>query len=200
MMICYSLVWLVVLICTLSWHLIPHSTRKHTATRVFFCLLPTTTSVTTAAGTCRLTEQPSTMDQLTDVQIGLAREMFGLHSQGGSRLAQNKISLALWSLGSNATSAEVTKLTNNAADVEFPEFLEVYASAVKRGDGSSDILKAFQAYDKTGSGTIPTEDLKYLMSNMGEPLNPSELATLVQQADPSGSGQVDYKALVQQLF
>ena len=64
----------------------------------------------------------------------------------------------------------------------------------------SNAYQAFMAYDRDGSGSINSNDLKYVLEDLGEKIAERNLFKMISEADPENSGKIMYaqfKALVQ---
>lgn len=61
------------------------------------------------------------------------------------------------------------------------------------------LTDAFRVFDKDGSGSIATAELRHIMTSLGERLTEAEADEMVKQADPEGRGQVDYAAFIKRL-
>lgn len=83
--------------------------------------------------------------------------------------------------------------------LEFPEFLDLLAHALESGDGSHAILAAFKTYDKTGSGTVTTDELLHILCNTGEKLTKAEAKTFIDRYG-GGGGVVQYVDFVKKVF
>lgn len=57
---------------------------------------------------------------------------------------------------------------------------------------AQDIRDAFRALDRNADGYISADELKYVMSNLGEKLSDGELAQMIAEADVDGDGRIDY--------
>ena len=87
-------------------------------------------------------------------------------------------------------------MCEGAEEVSFPEFLEMVSKCPTPDGAREDILTAFRLYDRAGSGTISAADLKYILSNFGEPLAGSQLSQALKLAgDP-----VKYDDFVNKIF
>lgn len=47
-------------------------------------------------------------------------------------------------------------------------------------------------FDKDGNGFISSEELRHVMTNLGEKLTDQEVAEMIREADTNGDGMVDY--------
>ena len=61
------------------------------------------------------------------------------------------------------------------------------------------ICEAFQAFDDEGHGIISANELKHVLTNMGEKLSEEEINELVKQADTRKDGRVRYKDFVEKM-
>eukprot|EP00351_Strombidinopsis_sp_SopsisLIS2011_P002247 CAMPEP_0116874452 /NCGR_PEP_ID=MMETSP0463-20121206/5898_1 /TAXON_ID=181622 /ORGANISM="Strombidinopsis sp, Strain SopsisLIS2011" /LENGTH=75 /DNA_ID=CAMNT_0004518079 /DNA_START=20 /DNA_END=247 /DNA_ORIENTATION=- len=52
--------------------------------------------------------------------------------------------------------------------------------------------QAFMAYDKDGSGCINSNDLKYVLEDLGEKINERHLFKMISEADPENIGKIMY--------
>ena len=53
--------------------------------------------------------------------------------------------------------------------------------------------EAFKVFDKDGSGTISTDELRQVMKSLGENLTEDEIEEMVREADSDGNGVIDCK-------
>ncbi|KAI9314589.1 calmodulin 2 [Dichotomocladium elegans] len=58
---------------------------------------------------------------------------------------------------------------------------------------SDELNQVFNAFDKNGDGFISIEELKEVMSRLGENLNDHELKEMMQEADINKDGLIDFK-------
>ena len=47
-------------------------------------------------------------------------------------------------------------------------------------------------FDKDGNGYISADELRYVMTNLGEKLTDQEVKEMIMEADMNGDGLVDY--------
>jgi calmodulin len=65
------------------------------------------------------------------------------------------------------------------------------SQAVGETDTEQELLNAFKVFDKDGSGTISTEELRNVLRSLGENLTDAELDEMVKLADRNGDGHID---------
>ena len=54
-------------------------------------------------------------------------------------------------------------------------------------------------FDKNGDGKISKEELKVVMTNLGEKLTDAEIEEMIHEADDDGDGSVDYEEFVKMM-
>lgn len=58
------------------------------------------------------------------------------------------------------------------------------------------MTEALKVFDKDGNGYIKTDEVKRILSQLGEKLSAREVEAIIQEADPRRSGQVPYDFFV----
>ena len=76
--------------------------------------------------------------------------------------------------------------------INFQEFKAMMVKK-KKNDDTDEMKKAFEVFDKDGSGFISVEELRQVMTQIGENLTDDEIAEMIQEADVNDDGQVDYQ-------
>jgi len=66
-------------------------------------------------------------------------------------------------------------------------------------DSQEEVVDAFRVFDKTKEGRIWKEDLRHILTNLGNSMPQSEVDELIAYADNDGSGWIDYAAFVKRL-
>ena len=84
--------------------------------------------------------------------------------------------------------------------IDFPEFLTMMARKMKDTDSEEEILEAFKAFDKSGSGYISAAELRHIMTNLGEKLTDEEVGEMVRVADVGGDGRIQYAQFVRTMM
>lgn len=68
------------------------------------------------------------------------------------------------------------------------EFLTLMARKMKAQDSKSEILEAFKVFDKDGSGKISADELRSIMTDLGEKLTDNDVDEMIREADKDGDG------------
>jgi len=133
-------------------------------------------------------------------------EAFNLFDRLGSgKLKTTTLDTLVRACGLTPSDAQIGGMkkevdTEDTGEFDFPQLLalvqEHKEDAVKTPD---EVLEAFRVFDKDGKGVISVEDLKSHMSNLGERLQENEVVDLIKDADPNGTGLVNYEEFVKKM-
>lgn len=63
----------------------------------------------------------------------------------------------------------------------------------------NDLLEAFKVFDKDQDGSITQDELRSVMSNLGQKLSSQELDEMIKEADIDGDGKINYKEFVKMM-
>jgi calmodulin len=63
--------------------------------------------------------------------------------------------------------------------------------SVKEVDSEQELKNAFKVFDKDGNGTISAQELRQVLSSLGENLTKEELDDMLKLADMNGDGMID---------
>jgi calmodulin len=69
------------------------------------------------------------------------------------------------------------------------------SQSVEEVDTEQELLNAFKVFDKDGSGTISSDELRNVLKSLGENLTDDEVEDMIKLADRDGDGQIDCKHL-----
>lgn len=59
-----------------------------------------------------------------------------------------------------------------------------------------ELREAFRVLDKGNKGTIPVEDLRWILKSIGDDFTEEELDDMIAETDTDGSGTVDYEGKI----
>lgn len=64
---------------------------------------------------------------------------------------------------------------------------------MKETDSEEEIREAFRVFDKDGNGFISADELRHVMTSLGEKLTDEEVDEMIREADIDGDGQINYE-------
>ena len=92
---------------------------------------------------------------------------------------------------------------DRSGSIDFDEFLNLVANHTHEEDSEEqrvdDLCEAFRVFDDDGSGTIPTDNLKYALTCLGDKLNEEEIQELLKFAEIQKDGTLSYKPFVESI-
>ena len=102
------------------------------------------------------------------------------------------------SLGQNPTDAELVEMINSVDDngdneIDFEEFLVLMKSRIGERDPDKELRDAFKVFDTDGSGSISRDELKRLMTQLGQNLSEAELDAMMDEVDTDGDGEISFE-------
>ena len=84
--------------------------------------------------------------------------------------------------------------------VNFPELLTLLARKMKEEDTEDELSTAFKAFDRDNSGQISVEQLKLVMTNLGDKLTDEEVGEMLRESDLDGNGSIDTEEFVRMMM
>ncbi|CAH1783491.1 unnamed protein product [Owenia fusiformis] len=140
---------------------------------------------------------------LTEQDIREYREAFQLFDKDGNdSISASELGVVMRALYQNPTENELQNMLNQVdkdgnGTIEFSEFLNLMVEHRKDGDAlREDLREAFRVFDKDGNGLISPDELKHVMTNIGEKMSQEEVNEMMQEVDLNGDGYVDFEEFV----
>jgi len=111
-------------------------------------------------------------------------------------------------MGKRPTEDEILKMVREVSDdkkndsLEFNEFLKMVALSLKRepSQNKRELLEAFQQFDKDEDGKLTMEELRQVMTSMGEePVSEEEFQAFAKVLPSNDEGLLDYEGFCSSL-
>ncbi|KAJ2215407.1 hypothetical protein EV179_002191 [Coemansia sp. RSA 487] len=143
--------------------------------------------------------------QVGEDQVSKFREAFALFDKDGDNfISAEELGYVMRSLGKNPTEselqdmiAEIDKDNNNKID--FVEFVTLMARHEKDDNKEEEIKEAFRVFDIDGNGKIDAEELRRIMTSIGEKLTQEEVDEMIREADVDGDNCINYEEFAKMI-
>jgi calmodulin len=152
------------------------------------------------------TPVPPDLGSYTKDQVSQFKEVFALFDTNRDGQISNKeIGFVMRLLGQNPSDSELQDMidevdSDNSGKIDFPEFLTLMARKMKEMDPEEEYGEAFKVFDRDSTGFISADELRQVMSSLGENLTEDEIDELIRGADRDNSGRINYNEFVQLLM
>lgn len=112
---------------------------------------------------------------------------------GDGSITTTELGTVMRSLGQSPTEADLRQMisevdADGSGTIDFAEFLTLMARKIKTKDSEAEIVEAFKVFDRDGSGKISADELRQVMTNLGEKLSDQEVEDMIREADTNGDG------------
>ncbi|XP_072034244.1 neo-calmodulin-like [Amphiura filiformis] len=143
--------------------------------------------------------QPEELPPDYVIELKEAFEMFD--KNGDNCISSKELGIVLRTLGQNPTEDELQNMVDEVdidgnGTIEFNEFITLMSKKMQKIDIQKEIKGAFEIFDKEGKGVISAEELRHIMTTMGERLSVDEVEEMIDEADVNGDGMIDYSEFV----
>ncbi|XP_048732605.1 uncharacterized protein LOC125649266 [Ostrea edulis] len=121
-----------------------------------------------------------------------AFEMLDIKGTGKISIAQ--LPNTIRCLDPTAKHADINnmkKLLDKDGEFGFEDFVNVLAVRMRQADIEEELQRAFRIFDKDGDGFITVQELRFLMTNLGEKYKEEEVIEMIQVADIDKKGKVE---------
>eukprot|EP00457_Paulinella_chromatophora_P022891 gb/GEZN01026009.1/.p1 GENE.gb/GEZN01026009.1/~~gb/GEZN01026009.1/.p1 ORF type:complete len:146 (-),score=30.30 gb/GEZN01026009.1/:46-483(-) len=126
------------------------------------------------------------------------QEAWLFFSEGDGNVPVSDLGGLMRSLGMTPTEGEVdslrSQLDNGEGWVDWELFWGLATAEPKDTRKDEEELKeAFKVFDKDGNGMISAQELRHVMTTLGECLSETEAADMQKYLDVDGDGQINYQ-------
>merc|ERR1712226_1533794 len=145
-------------------------------------------------------------EELTETQIAEFKEGFSLFDKDGDNTIPSKdLGTVMRSLGTSPTEAEIGEMIkegdrDNSGKVDFSDFLQLMARKLKDVDTEDDVMEAFRVFDKDNNGLVSAQELRHVMTSLGEKLTEDEVDTMLKEAEIDSDGMIKYEEFTKVLM
>ena len=146
------------------------------------------------------------MDNLTEEQVNEFREAFNLYDKDGDgTITILELGSIIRSLGQTPTDTELQDLINEidldkSGTIDFSEFLMMMSKKVTYVNSETELIEAFKIFDKDGNGFITSQELRHVMTHLGEKITEDEADVMIKEADLDGDSRINYEEFVKMMM
>lgn len=83
--------------------------------------------------------------------------------------------------------------TDGNGRIDFTEFMTFMSKNVSSQTEEEEIREAFEVFDKNQDGRISFDELKQILTSLGQNLMDSEIAALIKEVDENKDGFIDFE-------
>ena len=117
-------------------------------------------------------------------------------------ISKKDLGIVMRSLGQNPTEAELQDMINEVdADrkgtIEFHEFLSMMERKKDYIESEDEVLAAFRVFDGDGTGFVSADELREVLTSLGEKLTEEEVEELFSEGEIDANGFINYHDLCQ---
>ena len=92
----------------------------------------------------------------------------------------------------------IATLASDSIDTN--QFLSWMGNRMTDNYNGDDLVLAFKAFDKDGNGFISIPELRFVLCCLGDKLDDEAVDAMLDQADPTGCGSVQYEPFIKNMM
>ena len=124
---------------------------------------------------------------------------------GTGTITTRELGPFLKALGQVHSEAELQEMISEVDEdasgvIDFPEMLSLIARKMKDDDTEEEVKTAFKVFDRNNTGEIELDDLKRVMTNLGDKLTDEEIRYIINEADVNGDGVIDNEEFIDMMM
>lgn len=137
--------------------------------------------------------------ELNDKERESIKEIFDLFDKDKSgSIDAKELADVLRASGNSLSNDDIKALMDEfdkdkSETIDFEEFIQMYCKRFTEPATEDELLEAFKIFDRDGNGVLTKDELKDIMTKMGDPLSDEEAEEFLKQADLDGDGKINYK-------
>lgn len=145
-------------------------------------------------------------DKFTDIELEKFKEAFIFFDRNGDgTMKAEDVGLAMRAMGALVSDGEVKSLLrkydpDGTQTIDLNDFIACMAEVVNKEDNPSEIKNGFSVFDKDDNGFLPTEEMRHVLTRIGDPLSQEEITNFLNILDVHGDGYVRMNHLMELLL
>lgn len=136
--------------------------------------------------------------KLSDTQLNAARDAFkSFDKKSEDKIKVGDIEAAMKRIGHNIKPDWLEKIEHmidaeGTGYVSFEEFCSIVRKKIADDEEEREMRDMFRILDKEKRGEVNTDELRWILKNLGDDLTASDIDDMIADVDTDGSGWVDY--------
>jgi len=141
-------------------------------------------------------------NELSQEEIDIYRQAFEtFDTDKTGDITIEELAAVFRSLGQNPSETELQDIisevdTDRDGTISFSEFISMMTRKTSNTDIEAEIRAAFDVFDSDKCGYIKAEELRGVMSSIGEKLTDSEIEEMISLVDTDGDGKISFEEFV----
>lgn len=132
-----------------------------------------------------------------------AFEMFDKDKDG--TITAKELANVMRSLHQDPTERELNEMISEVdvdgnGRIDFEEFVALMNRRSKETDIEDEVINAFRVFDKDANGMISSNELRHIMTTLGDRLTEEEVDEMIREADIDGDGYINYEEFVRMMM
>lgn len=116
-----------------------------------------------------------------------------------------ELATVMRALGQNPSDQELEEYVlgydpSNSGLIHYDSFRALMLKRLKRDDKEKELLDAFRAFDKAGTGNVKCEDLRDAFLAYNKDLNEEQVEEMIKEFDSAGLGDIGYREVVKNII
>ena len=121
------------------------------------------------------------------------------------KISLKDLGTLLRSVGMNPTESELQDMIKQVdgerkGTIEFHEFLTMVEGKKDYVESEDEVLAAFRVFDDEGTGFVSAEELREVLTSLGEKLTEEEVEELFSEGEIDADGLINYYDLCQAVM
>jgi calmodulin len=150
--------------------------------------------------------QYSFEDKFTDIELEKFKEAFIFFDRNGDgTMSADDVCLAMRAMGALVTEKEIKNLLrkydpDSTGTIDVNDFIACMAEVVNKDDNENEIRNGFSVFDKDDNGMLPVDEMRHVLTRIGDPLSQEEITNFLNILDIHGDGFVRMNELMTLLM
>ncbi|XP_046336664.1 calmodulin-2/4-like [Haliotis rufescens] len=133
------------------------------------------------------------------------QEAFIMNQGSDQRLPLRMLGVVVRSIGCSPCEADLNKIEKDLSgrgvtSLDYNQVEQIVSTNSWVPESLETLKEAFATFDREGNGFIPAQDLRYVLTHMGEKLRDEDVDEMIREVDLTGDGQVNFEGLSKSLL